>query len=41
MARAVLESIGFAMRDVMELMASTGAKVAELRVTGHLRATPY
>jgi xylulokinase len=34
MARAVVESIGFAMRDVMELMASTGAKVAELRVTG-------
>jgi xylulokinase len=34
MARAVVESIGFSMRDVIELMASTGARVAELRVTG-------
>ena len=34
MARAVVESIGFAMRDVMEVMASTGARVEELRVTG-------
>ncbi len=34
MARAVAESIGFAMRDVMEVMRSTGAEVAELRVTG-------
>jgi xylulokinase len=34
MARAVVESIGFAMRDVIEAMVSTGARVDELRVTG-------
>ena len=34
MARAVVESIGFAMKDVIETMASTGALVEELRVTG-------
>jgi len=34
MARAVAESTGFAMRDVIEVMASVGADVEELRVTG-------
>ncbi|MDX9827498.1 MAG: FGGY family carbohydrate kinase, partial [Spirochaetia bacterium] len=34
MARAVVESIGFAMRDVIDVMESTGAQVDELRVTG-------
>lgn len=34
MARAVAESAGFAMRDVIEVMESLGAEVDELRVTG-------
>ncbi|HWP68129.1 MAG TPA: FGGY-family carbohydrate kinase, partial [Rectinemataceae bacterium] len=34
MARAVAESTGFAMRDVIEVMASIGAEVEDLRVTG-------
>ena len=34
MSRAVAESTGFAMRDVITVMESTGAEVGELRVTG-------
>ncbi|TXT44015.1 MAG: pentulose/hexulose kinase [Spirochaetes bacterium] len=34
MARAVAESTAFAMRDVIEVMETTGAKVSDLRVTG-------
>lgn len=41
MARAVLESTGFAMRDVISVMESTGAEVSELRVTGGPAASPF
>ncbi|HEY9054616.1 MAG TPA: FGGY-family carbohydrate kinase [Rectinemataceae bacterium] len=34
MARAVAESAGYAIRDVVEAMGSRGAKVSELRVSG-------
>jgi xylulokinase len=34
LARAVLESIGFAIRDVLEVMAENGLAVEELRVAG-------
>lgn len=34
MVRAVLESIGFAMRDVIEVMSENGADISELRITG-------
>jgi xylulokinase len=34
MVRAVLESIGFAMRDVIEVMAEHGARIDDLRITG-------
>ncbi|MCX7026189.1 MAG: FGGY-family carbohydrate kinase [Spirochaetes bacterium] len=34
MARAVAESTGFAMRDIIDVMESTGAEVKELRATG-------
>jgi xylulokinase len=34
MVRAVLESIGYAMRDVIEVMSENGAKISELRITG-------
>ncbi|HWR10291.1 MAG TPA: FGGY family carbohydrate kinase [Rectinemataceae bacterium] len=34
MARAVAESAGFAMRDVIEVMESLGTRVEDLRVTG-------
>jgi len=40
MARAVVESTGFAMRDVMATMESLGAKVTELRVTGNPSKNP-
>lgn len=35
MARAVVESTGFAIRDVVELMEAAGARVDDIRVTGH------
>jgi len=34
MVRAVLESVGFAIRDVIEVMAENGGTVRELRITG-------
>lgn len=34
MVRAVLESVGFAMRDVIEVMAEHGAQIDDLRITG-------
>ena len=34
MVRAVLESIGFAIRDVIEVMAENGAHIDDLRITG-------
>ena len=34
MVRAVLESVGFAMRDVIEVMAEHGARIDDLRITG-------
>jgi xylulokinase len=34
MSRAVIESIAFAMRDIIEVMEEVGAPVAELRATG-------
>lgn len=34
LVRAVLESIGFAMRDVIEVIAEHGAEIDDLRVTG-------
>ena len=34
MVRAVLESIGYAMRDVIDVMTEIGGKVEELRITG-------
>jgi xylulokinase len=40
MARAVLEGTAFAMRDVIEVMESRGARVNELRVTGRPAASP-
>jgi xylulokinase len=40
MARAVVESTAFAMRDVIETMESLGGKVAELRVTGNPGRNP-
>jgi len=35
MARAVVESTGYAIRDVIEVMESHGAAVTEMRATGH------
>ncbi|HOV94219.1 MAG TPA: FGGY-family carbohydrate kinase [Spirochaetales bacterium] len=40
MARAVLESTAFAMRDVIDVMESLGAKVSDLRVTGRSSRNP-
>jgi xylulokinase len=40
MARAVAESTGFAMRDVISVMESTGARVDDLRVTGQPSGNP-
>ena len=34
MVRAVLESTGFAIRDVIEVMSENGANISELRITG-------
>ncbi len=34
MVKAVLESIGYAMRDVLEVMSENGANISELRITG-------
>ncbi|MBI9106583.1 MAG: hypothetical protein JEZ04_07525 [Spirochaetales bacterium] len=34
MVRAVLESVGYAMRDVIDVMTENGAQVDELRITG-------
>lgn len=38
--RAVLESTGFAMRDVIDVMAETGSNVEELRITGGPSKSP-
>lgn len=40
MARAVVESTAFAMRDVIETMESLGGRVAELNVTGNPARNP-
>jgi xylulokinase len=40
MARAVAESTGFAMRDVITVMESSGARVDDLRVTGQPSGNP-
>ncbi len=40
MVRAVLESTGFAMRDVIEVMAENGGFVEELRITGGPSRSP-
>lgn len=40
MIRAVLESTGYAMRDVIEVMAETGGRVDELRITGGPSKSP-
>lgn len=40
MARAVVESTAFAMRDVIETMESLGGRVSELRVTGNPARNP-
>ncbi len=40
MARAVVESTGFAVRAVIEVMESHGAQVADLRATGRLALSP-
>jgi len=40
MARAVVESAGFAVRAAIEVMESHGAQVADLRVTGRLSRSP-
>jgi len=34
MVKAVLESIGYAMRDILEVMSENGANISELRITG-------
>jgi xylulokinase len=39
-ARAVLEGIGFAIRDVLSVMEGAGAQIAELRVTGSAASSP-
>ena len=40
MARAVVESTGFAVRAVIEVMESHGAQVADLRATGRIASSP-
>ena len=40
MTRAVLESIGYAMRDVIDVMAENGGAVEELRITGGPSKSP-
>jgi len=40
MTRAVVESVGFAIRDVIEVMAENGLEVTELRVTGGQAKSP-
>ncbi len=41
MSRAVAESVGFAIRDVIEVMAESGLAVGEMRVTGGQARSPY
>jgi xylulokinase len=40
MTRAVVESVGFAIRDVIEVMGENGLAVEELRVTGGQARSP-
>jgi xylulokinase len=40
MARAVVESVGFAIRDAIEVMAESGLAVGEMRVTGGQARSP-
>ena len=40
MARAVVESVGFAIRDVIEVMMESGLAVGEMRVTGGQARSP-
>jgi xylulokinase len=40
MARAVVESVGFAIRDVIEVMGESGLAVEEMRVTGGQARSP-
>jgi xylulokinase len=40
MTRAVIEAIGFAIRDVVEVMAENGLEIRELRVTGGQAKSP-
>lgn len=40
MTRAVVEAVGFAVRDVIEVMGENGLKIGELRVTGGQAKSP-
>ena len=40
MVRAVLEAVGFAIRDVIEVMEANGLKLQELRITGSPAKNP-
>ena len=40
MARAVVESVGFAIRDVIEVMGESGLAIGEMRVTGGQARSP-